>query len=130
MAVTNYPISRLGRAPQFPFVLDTNGRFVLIQDEALIKQALIDRLASEYGRRFLLGEYGSKIKTLLFEKNAEVLQSLIQTFILEALRPEERVRIRSIAVESKGEIAYCDIRYTIVQSNSIDSLIYEVRVAA
>lgn len=128
--MANYPISYLGRAPQFPFVVDANGRFVLIQDEELIKQALVEQLSENIGTRFMIGEYGSKIKSLLFEKNTEVLHSLLSTFILEALRPEQRVKIRKIDISSDIEKVYVTIRYTIVQSNTIDTLFYELNLNA
>lgn len=128
--MANYPISYLGRAPQFPFVVDANGRFVLIQDEELIKQALVEQLSENIGTRFMIGEYGSKIKSLLFEKNTEVLHSLLSTFILEALRPEQRVKIRKIDISSDIEKVSVTIRYTIVQSNTIDTLFYELNLNA
>ena len=119
--------SFLGRTLKFPFEI-ANGTFVLIQDAERIKQSLVEYISTAFGSRFMEGEVGSKVKRLLFEPNDEVLHSLLKTFLSEACKQERNVRVVQIDIRKEIEVVKATIRYQIIASNTIDTLVYEINL--
>jgi phage baseplate assembly protein W len=119
----------LGRTVAFPFQL-ANGRLVLVQDAERIKQSLIEYISEPFGTRFMEGHVGSKVKSLLFEQNAEVLHSLLKTFLLEACKQERNVQVTNISITGSVDKVQASISYRIVQSNTVDTLVYEINLQA
>lgn len=114
----------LGKGLAYPTTL-VNGSATLVREADLIKQSISIILKTPKGSRFMLPEFGSRLDELMFEQNDEVLRDLLRFFIYEALTQwETRIRFQSVAFSQDREAVYCELKYTILKSNEIDSFIY------
>jgi hypothetical protein len=70
-----------------------------------------------------LPQYGSRIHLIRFEQNNNILKSLINTYIFEALQQEQRVQFKSIEIIQERSKVFVKIFYTVVSTTKTDSLI-------
>lgn len=116
----------LGQAVTYPSQL-VNGKAALINDKALVEQSIKIILDTPKGTKFMLPEFGSRLRELAFEPNDEVIEDMAGYFIYEAIRDwEKRVLYVSTQFEHDNEqaVMLCHIKYKILQSNEIESFIY------
>lgn len=114
----------LGKALRFPFKL-LNGRGEVVTDSELIKQSISRLLNTPVGTRFMLPEYGSRVRELLFEPNDNLVKDLLRVFVKEAIdKWETRVRYNKCNFYSTEDYLAIEIHYTILKSNEIDSFVF------
>lgn len=117
-------VKYLGQAVRYPVTL-VSGRPLLAAGKDAVEQALIVLLNTPVGTRFFLPEYGSRTNELIFEINDEVLESLLDAFIFEAINNwEKRVKCLSVDFERGDDYINCTVTYKILASNEINSFIY------
>lgn len=119
--VANY----IGNGLTFPFELQ-NGRGVIKSGYDLIRSSIRSILSFEIGRRFYLGEFGSRLNDMLEEPNDEVVHNMINVFVVDAITTwEKRIQSISTTIES---IDYDKIQvrlvYRVVNAQNSDSFIY------
>lgn len=115
----------LGKGFMFPIQPNAIGGIVYLTDVALINQSINDILDTPIGSRFYNEEYGSNIRKLTFEQNDSILYGLLYTFIKTALSNwEKRITVDSINFNNGLNYIECNIRYTILASNEVNSFIY------
>src|SRR5574343_1178284 len=102
----------LGRGLQYPIDIDSFGRAKLIQSESLVQQAIWDLLHTPRGTRFNLSNYGSDLHQLE-EKPMPLVLGLIKTFVIRALRQEQRVRFLDLKKTVKRRELICELTYLI-----------------
>lgn len=114
----------LGIGIKYPIEV-VNGKPSLSSGEENIKQSINDILTTPLGSKLFNPDYGSRLEELTFEQNDEILISLIEMFIAEAISFwEQRIRLRKVKYTQENDVILCEISYTILSSNEIDSFIY------
>lgn len=126
MAGTGRPF--LGQGIKFPLDVDSSGRIALQNDSDLVKQSLGILFSEPVGTEFFREHYGSRVRLVLFEPNDQIVKSLLDYYIVDAIEKWER-RIQIIDIQydqppTSPELIRCVIIYLIKQSNEIDSFIY------
>lgn len=114
----------LGTSWAYPLEV-ANGTVTNVSDKKLIEQSISDALNTPVGTKFFLGEYGSRLRKLLFEQNDEVLKDLLDLFIAETIKKwEKRIKLIGVSYTINGTAMECEITYRILNSNEVDSFIY------
>lgn len=115
----------LGQSLYYPLNL-SNGKAIMADSLRSVNQSITCILGTDQGTKFFMPEFGSRISDLSFEQNDEVLIPMLRLFISESIsRWEKRVKLVDIDFERDDEVKLiCNIRYKILQSNEIESLIY------
>ena len=114
----------LGQGLKYPLQLE-GGSIALNNGIPLVEQSIITILNTPKGSRFFLPEFGSRLKELIFEPNDDVLEDLLRVFIYEAIRDwEKRARFVSVSFTREVDVTYCEIRYSVLPSNEVNSFIY------
>lgn len=109
----------------FPIVV--NGATQTTNDlETDIKQTLLSSLLNERQSTAFQRAFGSRIHFMLFEPNAEIQRSLIETFVREALSTETRVVIKNISVINGEETITIMIDYIVVNTRQIQNIILTI----
>lgn len=117
-------IKYLGQSLFYPIKL-LNGKPIIASSKETIEQSIITLLECEKGTRFMLPEYGSRLHEVLFEPNDEVLFSMVRFFIKEAIELwEKRIKFMDVTFSQQDERIDCAIKYKILQSSEVDTLIY------
>ena len=90
-----------GRGPRFPAMFSTaTGGVAIREEEEKVKQSIGILLRTRVGEVGFVPDFGSKLNTLVFEPNDEVLKDLAELYIREALEVwERRVVIKGVEVE-------------------------------
>lgn len=115
----------IGSGLIFPIQL-TNGKANIDTGFALIRAAINNILSFTIGRRYYLGEFGSRLQELLEEPNDEVLKNLVNTFVIDAITTWEK-RISTVSAEVVSfspESIDISITYQIKNSQTVDNFIY------
>lgn len=118
-------VNFLGNGITLPLNLK-DGAAVLESGEHLIKASIRMILAWNFGTRFFLCEFGSRVEELLEEPNDDVLLHTARILIVEALEIWER-RIEIIDVElERSEHHKLDLTivYRIISSNKTDTFTF------
>jgi phage baseplate assembly protein W len=119
--------SYLGSALKYPIEINEFGRVKIVSGLDALKDGLIQMLNTPQGTRFFNPGYGSRLHEILFEPVDEVLQSLIELFIFEAIQENEK-RVATLSVTTTlypdNNLIDCAVQLRILQSNEIDSFIY------
>lgn len=116
----------LGNGLVFPIQL-TNGKPILVTGFPLVEASIKTILSFTIGNRFMLGEFGSLLEELIEEPNDEILENLINTYVIDAVtRWEQRVRQISATIDNKNDrgIINLSITYQVVNSSSSQNFIY------
>lgn len=115
----------LGAGLKFPVEISISGGVEVIQGRKLIQQSIGLILGETLAVRYFLGQYGSIIEALKFEPNDDVLKSLLQTFIREALKSwEKRIEVKDISFEGDVNTIKARVSYLIKSENEADSFVY------
>lgn len=105
--------------------LNISGTSQTISGVELITKSIKRILSTPVGSTFFRPEFGSRIHELKFEQNDSVLQSLMTTFIDDAISSwETRVKLESVVYEVSTELLNCGITFRILNSNEIHSFVY------
>lgn len=117
----------LGRSIYLPLRL-LKGRGVIADGLRSVEQSILSILTTPVNSRFFLRSYGSKLEELIFEPNDKVLESLLRTYVFEALETwETRAEFTDVEIAfPKDSQVRVDITitYRILPSNEINSFIY------
>ena len=112
-----------GTGLSFPFEME-NGKPKLITGVELIRHSLVNLLAWEYGRRYFMGHFGTKINRLLEQPADDVTVTLIREYIIEAInRFEKRISLISADIQTRDETIDVILRYQVIDDNTVDSFI-------
>jgi phage baseplate assembly protein W len=124
MAVNDI-IRYLGTGMKNPVAL-IEGRAVITGGRELIEQSVLDILSTPIGTRLFNRPYGSRLHELLFEPNDEVLESLLETFVFEAVSKwETRAKLEGRLEFASSEAAVeITMKFKILSSNEIFSFVY------
>ena len=125
----------LGQGLAFPFrFLQRSGgariSTITSADHAHIHESIRQILGTRPGERFMLPEFGSRLKDLVFEPNDIVLRSLMQHYVIDALaRWEKRIIITGVEFDDTPEnkdrnLLPVRISYRIIQSQVEGNMVY------
>lgn len=118
----------LGVGIKYPYSIDQFGSIELQSDVALIQQSIIRILDTLVGSQFFNRSFGSYIRSLIFEPNDNVLVSLLDFHVTDAIdKWEKRVETTGVIIESSDtnpSLVNVRVEYRILASNEIDSFIY------
>jgi uncharacterized protein len=114
----------LGKGIAFPLTLDSTGKAEILDGKELIKHSIINILSWNYGRRYFLGEYGSKVEQLIEKPLDYVTLDLVREFVIEVItRWEKRITLKQVSIEVQNESVLVYLKYEIIADNSVDSFI-------
>lgn len=114
----------LGVGLKYPTEL-IGGSVQYVSGLSLVQQSITTILNTPKGTKFLLPEFGSRLRELIFEPNDEVLEDLLGTFIYEAIRDwEKRVEYIKTTFTQHNNVTFCEITYRVLASNEVDSFVY------
>jgi len=117
-------VKYLGRSLKYPLHI-VAGFPVYAEGRDAIEDSIKTILSTPVGSRFFLRSYGSRLQELLFEPNDDVLFSLLESFVFEAIEMwERRVQCVRVDCERDADWVNCSIQYRILKSNEIQSFIY------
>ena len=95
-----------------------------------IQESIIQILGTSPGERFMRPEFGSRLKSLVFEANDEVLKGLIRHDVIEAIkRWEKRVIVTAVTFEESPQdvdrhVLRVRIGYRVIGSQVEGNLVY------
>ena len=94
----------LGRGARFPSLFSTaTGGVAIREEEEKVRQSIGVILRTKIGEVGFVPEFGSKMSTLVFEPNDDLLRDLAELYIREAIeRWERRVVIKGVELERGG----------------------------
>lgn len=119
--------SFLGFGAGYPFAF-ANGQLQSASDEELVKQSIMQILATSKGERVMLPDYGCGINDMVFETNNQAIAHQFEYLIKDALgKYEPRIEIVSISVTPDSQQRNClniAIEYLIKSINSSQNLVY------
>ena len=98
----------------FPFSIDQSGRVKACGGDEAIRGMIIQVLFTSHGERINNPEFGCGLFNLVFETNNELLASVMEFTIGEALTRwmGDEIIVEAIRVSSREESAVVEIAYT------------------
>ena len=99
----------LGKGLGFPFHFERRSGGAHVSsanttEHEHIQESIIQILGTSPGERFMLPEFGSRLKSLVFEANDEVLKGLIRHYIVEAIkRWDKRVIVTAVTFDQSTQ---------------------------
>jgi phage baseplate assembly protein W len=109
----------------FPIVV--NGATQTTNDlQTDIRQSVLSSLLNERQSTAFQRGFGSRIHFMLFEPNAEIQRSLIETFVREALSTETRIIIKKVSVISQQETITILVDYLVTGTRQIQNIILTI----
>lgn len=107
-----------GRGLSFPPRVGADGRMQWSEGEDNIREAIYVILMTQLNERIMLPQFGSNMRTLLFEPNTVATRQQIAEEIKEALGVwEPRIRVQSVDVvadPNDAHAAIATLRYKLV----------------
>lgn len=116
----------LGNGITLPLRLE-NGKVPLDSGVQLIRSSIQMILAWQYGTRFFLNEFGSRVEELLEEPNDDILRTICFEFIVDALRTwEKRVEVLAADIIRPNDLGTVElsITYRIISSRKTDTFTF------
>lgn len=114
----------MGTALKYPITL-VNGSPITVSGVEAIEQSILDILNTGLTSVFFLPEYGSRIEELIWEPNDEVVESLLNVFIGEAIDGwEKRTKFVGVTFEREDAAINCSILHQIVGLNKLTTTVY------
>ena len=95
-----------------------------------IHESIIQILGTSPGERLMRPEFGSRLKSLVFEAHDEVLKGLIRHYIVEAIkRWDKRVIVTAVTFDQSAQeidrhVLPVRISYRVVQTQVEGNLVY------
>ena len=125
----------LGRGLKFPFSLQSaSGGAAVSEEQEHIEESIRQILSTSPGERLMQPEFGSKLKSLVFEQDDEILADLLNYYITEAIHTwDKRVIITDVAVDSSatnqdGNLVKVLISYQVITTQAEGNLVYTLRL--
>lgn len=104
-----------------------NGKTVLVTGRDLIQQSLERIVGEEYGTRFFNPSFGSRLNTLLFEQNTEVIVDLLRVFVFQAIQKwEGRVEVSNVNITQDVNATMAEATVRILASNEVHTFVFPV----
>lgn len=101
------------------------GTAVLSKGRSAVEESIVYILDTPIGTVPFFREFGSRVHELLFEQNDDVLVSMLQLFITDAIESwEKRVKLANLSFEIGEKSVNVIITYTVLNSNSTESFIF------
>lgn len=123
----------LGKGLSFPLRTDARGQIALVTGSEDINQSILIILSTQPGERVMRPTFGCRAHELLFEPRSAATISLLQDYVLEALRMwEPRIEVLHVNVNPEGgENGYLltEIEYQIKATHDTRSLVYPFYIA-
>jgi phage baseplate assembly protein W len=122
------PHTFLGNGLSFPLRTDARGQLALVTGVEDIEQSIRIILGTRPGERVMRPTFGCRAHELLFEPNSAATGSLLQEYVIQALRMwEPRIEVISVNVES--DIAntgalLAEVEYIIKATHDTRSIVY------
>lgn len=108
----------------FPFAIASSGGVARAEGRDKIRQNIRVLLATRYGERVMLREYGSRIHSLVHDPNDDALGILVKRQLQEALLAwEPRVLITNVSFVRREEELHVRLDYIHTDESSTDSLL-------
>jgi len=122
-----------GRSISFPPALNSESRMAWSEGADNIRESIRIILSTEPGERLMLPNFGTGLKSFLFEPNTVTTHRLIEEKISKSLEMwEPRIKLDSIDViadEEDAQAVWVMIRYTLVANKRGDQLQFRVQLA-
>lgn len=97
------------------FPNDKQWNFNTGQDIQILESALKMLLTTEKGERLMEPDYGTNLRSVLFENDTRVAQGLVQQEIATAVQQREpRVMLSSISLSRNSDMTSADVRATFI----------------
>lgn len=123
----------LGNGLSFPLRTDARGQIVLVTGSEDIDQSILIILRTRPGERVMRPTFGCRANELLFEPRSAGTVSLLQNYILEALRMwEPRIEVINVNVSDEGGdvgVLLTEIEYQIKATHDTRSIVYPFYIA-
>ena len=123
----------LGNGLNFPLRTDAHGQVLLVTGSEDIDQSIRIIIGTTPGERVMRPTFGCRANELLFEPSSAGTVSLLQSYVLDALRMwEPRIEVLSVNVsseEAKNGILLADIQYQIKSTHDTRSIVYPFYIA-
>lgn len=110
----------LGTSVKYPIQTDVKGQLEKVSGLENINQSINSILITPLGSAFYQEDRGSLLNSLIFEPNDNVLKSLLDYFIIDALSNwEKRIKVTDIIYENINENQMNCIIYYVIQSTAL-----------
>jgi Bacteriophage baseplate protein W len=122
---TNPIADYLGKGMIFPIQLN-NGAAVISSGTDLIESSIKVILTWPLYQRFYLSEFGSRLEDLIEEPNDNLLESVIEQFVIQSIAQWER-RIRLLSAQVIRPNSYevnISISYQIINTQVIGNFVF------
>ncbi len=123
----------LGNGLSFPLRTNARGEIALVSGEEDIEQAIRIVLSTRPGERVMRPTFGCRAHELLFEPFAASTVSLMQEYVLEALRMwEPRIEVTSVNVVTQMDgvgALLAEIEYYVKSTHDTRSIVYPFYIA-
>lgn len=87
----------------YPIVKTPQGLLSPVKNYEAIKADLLQLLLTNPGERVMIPDFGTPLRTLIFEQNTATLAENARTMIIEAIRNwEPRIAVQNITVRNQG----------------------------
>lgn len=118
----------LGRGLAFPLQVNARGEISLVDGARDIEQSIRIILGTRPGERVMRPEFGCRAQELLFEPRDAATESLLQTYVMDALtRWEPRIDVMSVNVyvnEENDGALFAEVNYLIKATHDERSIVY------
>ena len=125
----------LGKGLGFPFRFERRSGGALVSsaistEHEHIQESIVQILGTGPGERFMRPEFGSRLKSLVFEANDEVLKGLIRHYVIEAIKQwEKRVIVTGVTFDEPAQdverhVIAVRISYRVIGSQVEGNLVY------
>lgn len=123
----------LGNGLNFPMRTDARGQIVLVTGSEDINQSIRIILGTTPGERVMRPTFGCQANELLFEPSSAGTISLLQDYVLDALRMwEPRIEVLDVNVTTEEErpgVLLAEIEYQIKATHDTRSIVYPFFIA-
>ena len=125
----------LGKGLGFPFPFERRSGGAQVSSATTIEhehiqESIVQILGTSPGKRFMRPDFGSRLKSLVFETNDEVLKGLIRHYIVEAIkRWDKRVIVTAVTFDQSPQeidrhVLPVRISYRVIQTQVEGNLVY------
>ena len=123
----------LGNGLNFPLRTDAHGQILLVTGGEDIDQSIRMIIGTTPGERVMRPTFGCRANELLFEPRSAGTISMLQGYVLDALRMwEPRIEVLSVNVASEDDqtgILLTEILYQIKSTHDTRSIVYPFYIA-
>lgn len=122
----NENIAQLAKGFKYPLQPGDSGEVEKVESTECIDQSIYSILSTPIGSAFYQEDRGSLLHTLTFEPNDQILRSLLDTAIAEAIgKWEKRIRLVDVIYEHPNDYTVnCMVIYVVKKTGLQNSYIY------